>query len=73
MSYYRNTDDEIENVNIINYVDKEPTLIEYYKDDIKNGLKIVSKSSIVLVSEIIHVLPTLVRLYSYYRFFKVFV
>ena len=57
----------------INYVDKEPTLIEYYKDDIKNGLKIVSKSSMVLISEIIHVLPTIIRLYSYYKFFKVFV
>jgi hypothetical protein len=73
MSYYHNTDDEIENVNMINYIEKEPSLIEYYKEDIKNGLKVVSKSTMVLVSEIIHVMPTLVRLYSYYKFIKIFV
>ena len=73
MSYYHNTDDEIENLNMINYIEKEPSLIEYYKEDIKNGLKVVSKSTMVLVSEIIHVMPTLVRLYSYYKFIKIFV
>ena len=73
MSYYHNTDDDIENVNMINYIDKEPTLIEYYKDDIKNSLKIVSRSSMTLLTELINVLPTMVKLYSYYKFIKVFV
>jgi hypothetical protein len=73
MSYYRNTDDEIENVNIINYVDKEQSLIEYYRDDIKTGLEVISKSSVILLKELINVLPTMVKLYSYYKFIKVFV
>ena len=69
MSYYRNTDDDIENVNIINYVDKEQSLIEYYRDDIKTGLEVISKSSVILLKELINVLPTMVKLYSYYKFF----
>jgi hypothetical protein len=73
MSYYRNTDDDIENVNIINYVDKEQSLIEYYRDDIKTGLEVISKSSVILLKELINVLPTMVKLYSYYKFIKVFV
>ena len=73
MSYYHNTDDDIENIKMINYVENEPSLIEYYRNDIKNGLNIVSKSTIVLVSELINVLPTIVKLYSYYKFIKVFV
>jgi hypothetical protein len=73
MSYYHNTDDDIENVNIINYVDKEQSLIEYYRDDIKTGLEVISKSSVILLKELINVLPTMVKLYSYYKFIKVFV
>ena len=73
MSYYRNTDDEIENVNIINYIPKEQSLIEYYRDDIKTGLEVISKSSVILLKELINVLPTMVKLYSYYKFIKVFV
>jgi len=73
MSYYRNTDDDIENVNIINYIPKEQSLIEYYRDDIKTGLEVISKSSVILLKELINVLPTMVKLYSYYKFIKVFV
>ena len=73
MSYYHNTDDEIENVNIINYIPKEQSLIEYYRDDIKTGLEVISKSSVILLKELINVLPTMVKLYSYYKFIKVFV
>ena len=73
MSYYRNTDDDIENVNMINYVDKEQSLIEYYRDDIKTGLEVISKSSVILLKELINVLPTMVKRYSYYKFIKVFV
>jgi hypothetical protein len=51
MSYYRNTDDDIENVNIINYVDKEQSLIEYYRDDIKTGLEVISKSSVTYITK----------------------
>jgi len=73
MSYYRNTDDDIENVNIIDYIPKEQSLIEYYRDDIKTGLEVISKSSVILLKELINVLPTMVKLYSYYKFIKVFV
>lgn len=71
MSYY-NTDD-LEDIKMINYVDKEQSLIEYYRDDIKTGLEVISKSSVILLKELINVLPTMVKLYSYYKFIKVFV
>lgn len=71
MSYY-NTDD-IEDIKMINYVDKEPSLIEYYRDDIKNSIKVVSKTGLIVLTEMINVMPTLVRLHSYYRFIKLFV
>jgi hypothetical protein len=71
MSYY-NTDD-LEDIKMINYVDKEPSLIEYYRDDIKNSIKVVSKTGLIVLTEMINVMPTLVRLHSYYRFIKLFV
>jgi len=71
MSYY-NTDD-IEDIKMINYVDKEPSLIEYYRDDIKNSIKVVSKTGLIVLTEMINVMPTVVRLYSYYKFIKIFV
>jgi hypothetical protein len=71
MSYY-NTDD-IEDIKMINYVDKEPYLIEYYRDDIKNSIKVVSKTGLIVLTEMINVMPTVIRLYSYYKFFKIFV
>jgi hypothetical protein len=71
MSYY-NTDD-IEDIKMINYVDKEPSLIEYYRDDIKNSIKVVSKTGLIVLTEMINVMPTVVRLYSYYKFIKLFV
>jgi len=71
MSYY-NTDD-IEDIKMINYVDKEPSLIEYYRDDIKNSIKVVSKTGLIVLTEMINVMPTIVRLYSYYKFIKIFV
>ena len=71
MSYY-NTDD-LEDIKMINYVDKEPSLIEYYRDDIKNSIKVVSKTGLIVLTEMINVMPTLVRLYSYYKFIKIFV
>jgi hypothetical protein len=71
MSYY-NTDD-IEDIKMINYVDKEPSLIEYYRDDIKNSIKVVSKTGLIVLTEMINVMPTVIRLYSYYKFFKIFV
>jgi hypothetical protein len=71
MSYY-NTDD-LEDIKMINYVDKEPSLIEYYRDDIKNSIKVVSKTGLIVLTEMINVMPTVIRLYSYYKFFKIFV
>jgi hypothetical protein len=71
MSYY-NTDD-LEDIKMINYVDKEPSLIEYYRDDIKNSIKVVSKTGLIVLTEMINVMPTIVRLYSYYKFIKIFV
>jgi hypothetical protein len=71
MSYY-NTDD-LEDIKMINYVDKEPSLIEFYRDDIKNSIKVVSKTGLIVLTEMINVTPTLVRLYSYYKFIKLFV
>jgi hypothetical protein len=71
MSYY-NTDD-LEDIKMINYVDKEPSLIEYYRDDIKNSIKVVSKTGLIVLTEMINVMPTVVRLYSYYKFIKIFV
>jgi hypothetical protein len=71
MSYY-NTDD-LEDIKMINYVDKEPSLIEYYRDDIKNSIKVVSKTGLIVLTEMINVMPTIVRLYSYYTFIKIFV
>lgn len=72
MSYYYNTDDT-ENIKMINYIPKEPSYIEYYKDDIKNGLKIVSNSGMIVLTELINVMPVVVKLYSYYKFIKIFV
>ena len=71
MSYY-NTDD-LEDIKMINYVDKEFSLIEYYRDDIKNSIKVVSKTGLIVLTEMINVMPTVVRLYSYYKFIKIFV
>ncbi len=71
MSYY-NTDD-LEDIKMINYVDKEPSLIEYYRDDIKNSIKVVSKTGLIVLTEMINVMPTVIRLYSYYKFIKIFV
>jgi hypothetical protein len=71
MSYY-NTDD-LEDIKMINYVEKEPSLIEYYRDDIKNSIKVVSKTGLIVLTEMINVMPTVVRLYSYYKFIKIFV
>lgn len=72
MSYYYNTDD-IDNIKMIDYISKEPSFIEYYKDDIKNSLKIVSNTGVIVLTELINVMPIVVRLYSYYKFIKVFV
>jgi len=72
MSYYYNTDDT-ENIRLLDYIPKQPSLIEYYSDDIKNSIKVVSKTGLIVLTEMINVMPTVVRLYSYYKFFKIFV
>jgi len=61
------------NDNIIKYVSSENTTFNYYTEEIKENLKNIGKTSIKIVGEIIKVAPSIVKLYGYYKFIKIFI